>query len=89
LVWTPGSGVGIGGLGGAQQYSGKSIIDPVSVIDSTPADYVVYVQASGKWIRVVRKEDKQLVFAGSLPEQYLGTYLQYIRKLLLKLTASR
>jgi hypothetical protein len=76
-------------LGGAQQYSGKSIIDPVSVIDSTPADYVVYVQASGKWIRVVRKEDKQLVFAGSLPEQYLGTYLQYIRKLLLKLTASR
>ncbi len=68
-----GSGIGItldgnlavGGNSGAQAGDVTTSVDPVALIQDTKADYVVFVRP-GPWLRIVRRADSQILFAGNL-----------------------
>jgi len=68
-----GAGVGVtlsgnlavGGVGGSQSGDVVTSIDPIAAIQETQADYVVFAK-SGPWLKVVKRKDGQIMFAGSL-----------------------
>jgi hypothetical protein len=68
-----GSGVGItldgnlavGGNSGSQAGDVTTSVDPVALIQDTKADYVVFARP-GPWLKIVRRADSQILFAGNL-----------------------
>jgi hypothetical protein len=56
--------------------------DPMALVDSTKADYVFISSSSGNrpWFQLVRRETKQILYAGVVPMQYSNG--QYIDPLL-------
>jgi hypothetical protein len=55
----------LGGAGGGQAGDVTTSVDPIALIQETQADYVVFAKA-GPWLKVIRRKDGQIVYAGSL-----------------------
>jgi hypothetical protein len=48
-------------------------VDVVDLYQQTSADYVIVAFASGSWLKVVRRESKEILFGGSLTRSQSGT----------------
>lgn len=71
--------------GSGQQETAAQAVDVVDLYGETTADYVVVAFAKNSWIKIVRRETRDILFGGSLqPEgttirDYVGAMSKVLR----------
>ncbi|MBS4014826.1 MAG: hypothetical protein KGZ86_00070 [Candidatus Latescibacteria bacterium] len=66
LLWSPGTGLGIASGGSKGNEKIREFSDPIEVLQLADADYVIYVQEKGNWVKMIHRATKQVIFVGSM-----------------------